>query len=184
VIIIEGQDILSVDDKYHFLCLETNKSFEAILYNVTKGHIAPRKKQKMRATMQKLYGVDFYSQCSDHNKKVEATNMQRYGVTHNMKHPQMALKNAISRNTVYEVSHWQTGEICHCVSTYEQAVVKYLNHNKKPFTWQKDIIQLSSSTYRPDLFLIDENKFIEIKGYQHSDFKEKWKEFIQLQLLM
>jgi hypothetical protein len=47
--------------------------------------------------------------------------------------------------------------------------------------WQPQVFQTSIltpkgkiSTYRPDLFLINENKWIEIKGFFRNDAKAKW----------
>ena len=53
--------------------------------------------------------------------------------------------------------------------------------NKINYLWQPQIFQTpiltskgNNSTYRPDLFLIDSNTWVEIKGYFRKDAKEKW----------
>lgn len=77
--------------------------------------------------------------------------------------------------------HWKTNEEIICVASYEIATVKYLNENKIEFEWQSKKFQTpfltktkKFKTYRPDLYLINEDKWIEIKGYFRDDDKEKW----------
>lgn len=38
----------------------------------------------------------------------------------------------------------------------------------------------NGKTYRPDLFLINENKWIEIKGWMRKDAQEKWDWFLTI----
>jgi hypothetical protein len=71
--------------------------------------------------------------------------------------------------------HWRTGEELICVGSYEVKTVEYFNKNKIYFQWQSETFTLpNKKTYRPDAFLIQENKWIEIKGYFRNDAKEKW----------
>lgn len=104
------------------------------------------------------------------------TNMDRYGVPHNMQHPELALKCVSSSNNTYLINHWKTGEELVCQFSYEKAVVEYLNYHKINFGWQPCIFHIpdSKKTYRPDMFLYKENKWIEIKGRFIGDAQEKW----------
>jgi len=55
---------------------------------------------------------------------------------------------------------------------------EYINCNKIDFEWQpKTFESPGSSSYRPDLFIINENKWIEIKGYMRPKPKIKWSWF-------
>ncbi len=54
-----------------------------------------------------------------------------------------------------------------------------MNFHKIEYLWQPQIFKISNGkTYRPDLYLIDENKWVEIKGYFRQNAKEKWEWFI------
>lgn len=77
--------------------------------------------------------------------------------------------------------HWKTGQELVCQGGWEPKVVDYLNSNKVEYLWQPKTFRtniLTShgniSTYRPDLFLIDKNKWIEIKGRIWPSFQLKW----------
>ena len=63
-------------------------------------------------------------------------------------------------------------------------MVEFLNQNKIDFRWQNKTFQTpfltkkkKLSTYRPDLYLVKENKWIEIKGYFYGDAEDKWSWF-------
>jgi predicted nucleic acid-binding Zn-ribbon protein len=117
--------------------------------------------------------------CPKHKKeKSQQTFLRKYGILHNMKDRDMALKNARSSNSVTIKHHWKTGEELVCIAGYEPKVVDYLNSNKINYLWQPEVFQLSTGkTYRPDVYLVDEDKWIEIKGYFRGDAWEKWEEF-------
>ena len=66
-------------------------------------------------------------------------------------------------------------------STYELEYVKWLDFNninwrankeKFPYIWEEKI-----RNYYPDFYLIDENCYIEIKGFETEKDKAKWKSF-------
>ncbi len=58
-------------------------------------------------------------------------------------------------------------------------MVDYLNSNKIDFLWQPKTFKMpNGKTYRPDLFLVNENKWIEIKGYMRPKSKIKWDWFL------
>ena len=59
-----------------------------------------------------------------------------------------------------------------------QKVVRYLNKNQIEYSWQPEVFKLSTGrTYRPDLYLIDQDLWIEIKGFFLGMAEEKWNEF-------
>lgn len=97
--------------------------------------------------------------------KMKQTSLQKYGVDNNMKRADLALKNAKSRSESFVVPDWRTkdNELI-CIGSWEVLVLKFLKDNNINFEWQNTIFNFPEFTYRPDLFLSDENKFIEIKG--------------------
>ena len=109
------------------------------------------------------------------NEKREKTNIQRYGVPFAMQNRELALKSARKSRFVTILKHWKTNEEIVCSASYEPAAVNYLNNNKIEYLWQpksfkipSDILktekEMKQSTYSPDIYLINENKWIEIKG--------------------
>lgn len=111
-------------------------------------------------------------------EKFEKTMLNRYGVINATQNKELALKAAKKINKPYIKYHWETSEELNCQGSWEAKVVDYLNNNKINFKWQPQIFFLpNGSSYRPDLFLIDENKWIEIKGFMRKDAQEKWNWF-------
>lgn len=97
--------------------------------------------------------------------KMKRTFLKKYGVDHNMKRADLALKNAKGRSSSFIVPDWRTsGNKFVCVGSWEVLVLKFLKDNDINFEWQSTTFTFPGFTYRPDLFLPDENKFIEIKG--------------------
>ena len=109
------------------------------------------------------------------NEKSEKTCLQRYGVKNASQDPVKALKAAKKTNEKYIRKHWKTGEELVCQASWEPKVVEYLNAHSIDFLWQPKVFQLpNGQTYRPDLFLINENKWIEIKGLMRPKSQIKW----------
>lgn len=88
---------------------------------------------------------------------------------------------AKNQNRSFTLEHWKTGAEIVCVGSYEKAVVEYLNKHKIDFVWQPQGFETpiktktgKGSKYYPDLYLINEGRWIEIKGYFRKDAKEKW----------
>ena len=109
--------------------------------------------------------------------KRQETNKQRYGVPFILQNNEIALKQQKSNLKNTAKIHWKTGEELVCQASYEPKVVNYLNFNKIEYEWQPKTFEMpNGKTYRPDLFLINENKWIEIKGYMrpHSQLKWDW----------
>jgi len=74
----------------------------------------------------------------------------------------------------------KTEEEIICVASYEKKVVEYFNKNKIDFNWQvQTFLMPNGKTYRPDCYLPDNNKWIEIKGYFRKDAREKWEWFTE-----
>lgn len=79
---------------------------------------------------------------------------------------------------IFVIKHWYTNDELVCVGSYEKRVVEYLNANKINFRWQpKTFTMPDGRTYRPDLYLFSNRKWIEIKGYFWDDAREKWEWF-------
>lgn len=111
-------------------------------------------------------------------EKMRKTCLKRYGVEWGQQSTEIALKTAKKQNYCYIEFHWKTKQELICKSSYEAKVVRYLNSKQIDYTWQPRTFKLSTRrTYRPDLYLIQENKWIEIKGRWFPGAREKWNEF-------
>jgi len=113
--------------------------------------------------------------------KAMATTLARYGVENISQNREKALQAAKTGNNTCVKLHWKTGEELICKASYEPKVVDYLNTNRIDFLWQPQVfitpiltLKGNISTYRPDLFLINENKWVEIKGYMRPCSQLKW----------
>ena len=106
------------------------------------------------------------------------TCIEKYGHSNPMQNTEIALKQARKVNNPSTKIHWKTGEILDCQGGWEPLVIDYLNVNQIEFKWQHETFTLSSgSTYRPDLYLIEKDLWVEIKGRMYPDALEKWTEF-------
>ena len=66
-------------------------------------------------------------------------------------------------------------------SSYETKVAKYLDENNIEWDYETIAFKLNNgTTYRPDFYLIKEDKWIEVKGYWYENKKEKFNLFKQL----
>ncbi|MDD5650664.1 MAG: hypothetical protein PHF86_09645 [Candidatus Nanoarchaeia archaeon] len=160
-----------------------------------------RVQEKARKTIREKYGVDHFTQLSKIQEKKKKTNLkrygtvcalqnkkvhkkaiksmlERYGVEFNMQNKEIALKAARTANNSSIHYHWLTGEELVCQSSYEERVVYHLNNLRINYLWQPEVFKLSTGrTYRPDLYLVDQNLWIEIKGYFREKNRVKWEEF-------
>jgi hypothetical protein len=136
-------------------------------------------REKVKNTLLKNYGVDHPSKSQLIRNRTKDTLLKNYGVDSPAKNKEIALRQAKSANNSYLKIHWKTGKELICQGSYESKVVDYLNKNKMDFNWQPETFTMpNGKTYRPDLFLIEENKFVEIKGYMRKDAQEKWDWFV------
>lgn len=133
---------------------------------------------KCKKTSQKNWGTDHPRQNELIKKKTEKTCLEKYGSKSPMGSTMVALKVAKASNSCFIKCHWYTEVEVVCVGSYEAKTVDYLNSLKINYVWQpKVFVMPNGRTYRPDLYLCDEDKYIEIKGYFRSDAKEKWNWF-------
>jgi hypothetical protein len=128
--------------------------------NRKHGHPA-RAKDKRKKTMMDRYGVDHISKNRDFLSKILSRSQHRYNAT-----------------------HWKTGEKITCTGTYEAKSVLFLNKQKINYIWQPKTFNTplltpkgNTSTYNPDVYLPDQDIWIEIKGYFRKDAKDKWEWF-------
>ena len=103
------------------------------------------------------------------------------GSSHPITHNSRIAKS--SQNT-YIRTHWKTRKKLICQASYEPKVVDYLNTNKINYLWQPQIFKTpfltkkgKNRTYLPDLYLIDSNTWVEIKGWFRKDALDKWNWF-------
>lgn len=114
--------------------------------------------------------------CSPQKKK--QTMMRLYGVAHPLQNKDIQDKAAKSSNNSGTIIHWKTGESCVWIASYERKTINYFNDNKINFLWQpKVFIMPDGKTYRPDLYLVNEDLWIEIKGRWYNDAFQKWQWF-------
>jgi len=141
-------------------------------------------KAKKRETTLKNFGTEYPSQNEDVRQKQANTNLKKYGVASIMHDPVIALKNAKATNGCQIKCHWKTNKEIVCIGSYEAKTVDYLNSNKISYDWQPKVFEVPFSicttekgrltTYRPDLYLADQDIWVEIKGYMRKDAQEKW----------
>lgn len=89
------------------------------------------------------------------------------------KDPIAISKRSNTLNKKYIIFHWKTNEKIYCTGSWEFGVIKYLNHRKINFEWQKIFDLPNGTRYICDLYLIQENKYIEVKGRWLKDAWDK-----------
>lgn len=111
-------------------------------------------------------------------KQRQVTILTKYGVKYPCQNPTIALKQARKSNYSQIKYHWKTNKELVCIGGYESKTVDYLNKNQINYHWQPKIfIMPNGKTYCPDLYLPDQDLWIEIKGYMRPDALEKWQWF-------
>ena len=134
--------------------------------------------EKRRQTNLKKHGVEWALQNKNIKEKRKQNNLTKYGVESPMQNPEIALKVAKAQNNSFILTHWYSHEEIVCVASYEKKTVEYFNKNKIDYNWQvQTFLMPNGKTFRPDCYLPDENKWIEIKGYFREDAQEKWEWF-------
>lgn len=103
--------------------------------------------------------------------------MKKYGVENVMHLEEVFKKSSNNQNNVYIKYHWKTKKRLYCKGLWESKTVGFLNKNKMDYLWQVRIVLTEKKVYFCDLYLIDENKYVEIKGWHRPDFVEKWNLF-------
>lgn len=136
-----------IDEKYG--------EFWAYCYNIARGHCHPgRRVERIKEGCERIHGVKNVMQKRD-----------------------ILIKNHSQQWKVKGFHHWKTGEPVFCTGTYEKKVVGWLNFNKIDFDWQIPFKMDDGSTYFIDLYLIEKDLYVEIKGRWNKRSWEKWTEF-------
>lgn len=162
--------LLSIDSTAKLRALEYVKGRSA---SVT---ILCSKKHLFSSTISRVIRGQWCPECK--TERTKKTNLAKYGVEYISQVKEIALRAARSLNNSMVREHWKDKAELICVGSYELKVVDYLNKHKINFMWQPRIFVLpNNKTYRPDLYLENENKWVEIKGYFRKDAIEKWQEF-------
>lgn len=144
-------------------------------YGVENPNQSKQIREKSKSTCLDRYGTDNPFGSKKIKEKIVRTNRIKYGVDYPSQNKEIALKQARKQCIKIIKYHWKTGEELICLGSYESKTVDYLNTNKIDFDWQPKVFTMSSGkTYRPDLYLVDDNRWIEIKGYMREKNKEKW----------
>lgn len=116
--------------------------------------------------------------CRERGKlKRKETCLKKYGVEYVSQDREILSRMKRSARKTYVLLHWKTKEELICCGGYEKFVVEYLNKNRIDFDWQIKF-QLSCGVYFCDLYLKDEDLYVEIKGWWRQKIsKDKWLEF-------
>lgn len=114
----------------------------------------------------------------NHTKRTEKNNIEKFGFSNPLFNTEIRMKGVKTAGKSYTAIHWKTKEELLCQGTWEVMVIDYLNANKIDFLWQpQTFIMPEKKRYTPDLFLIDTQTWVEIKGYFRGAAKIKWEWF-------
>lgn len=80
------------------------------------------------------------------------------------KDPISISKRSHKMNKKYTVNHWKTNELIYCTGSWEYGAILYFNRNFIDFQWQIAFDLPNNTRYICDIYLPNENKYIEIKG--------------------
>jgi hypothetical protein len=132
-------------------------------------------REKQKKTLLDRYGVDSPLKNKEILEKALNTNEIRYGVRHATQNAGIALKAAKKSNNKHVKYHWKTNEELVCQASWEAKVVDYLNAKQISFDWQPKTFKMpTGKTYRPDLYLVEQDVWVEIKGWMRPEAKIKW----------
>lgn len=127
---------------------------------------------KAKITNLQKYGFGCAFEDKERMRKIM---LEKYGVEHCNQNLKIALKAAKNSNNIHILAHWKGGAELICKGSYEKRVVEHLNKNKVNYQWQPEFFSMPDGRkYLPDMFLVDDNLWVEIKGYFRKDAKEKW----------
>lgn len=135
-------------------------------------------RDKSKATNQKKHGVDWYVQSDEFKKKFTETMLARYGVEHAMHHTD-SFEKSLSTSYRKKIFVFPSGRI-EKIQGYEGfAIIDLLNSgyseddiivsNKDIERYTKTIwyfgkYENKNKKYYPDLYIVSENKIIEVKS--------------------
>ena len=113
-------------------------------------------------------------------KRREDNSLKKHGYKYPAQNLEIARKSAKSSTKCTILYHWKTNEELVCTAGYEPKVIEYLNKNKIDFHWQPLAFKLKNGkVYHVDMYLLDKNIYVEIKGYFRDNAKLKWLEFLE-----
>ena len=140
-------------------------------------------RDKSKATNQKKHGVDWYVQSDEFKKKFTETMLARYGVEHAMHHTD-SFEKSISTSYRKKIFVFPSGRI-EKIQGYEGfAIIDLLNSgyseddiivSNKDIEMHTGVIFYPDSEnkkrkYYPDIFVLSENKIIEVKSHYTFDY--------------
>lgn len=106
--------------------------------------------------------------------KREETCIKKYGFKHRLQNPEEAKKLTKSNGSKYYTIHWKTKKLIQCTGRYELNVIEFFNKINIDFDFQIPFLMPCGRTYICDLYIIDWDLYIEIKGKWFRNGKEKW----------
>jgi hypothetical protein len=110
--------------------------------------------------------------------KAVGTCMTKYGVCHPMQSYSIHRRSVRSRWKTIDVEHWKTGNVITCTSSYEYAIVRHMNDKRINYEWQIKFELPDNMIYFVDMYVTDENRYVEIKGFFWNEkSKMKWDMF-------
>lgn len=103
------------------------------------------------------------------------TVLAKYGTDSTNKVKSIQDRQSISQARSTKKIKWNSGEELRCTASFEEIAVDCLNANKINYKWQPEVFKMPNGrTYRPDLYLVDQDLWVEIKGWMRPDAKIKW----------
>jgi len=134
--------------------------------------------EKIKQTNLKLFGTENPFQSEQIKEKIKETNLKNHGCEYPTQNKNIALKGALAQNNSGIIKHWKTGEECIWTASYEEAVLLDRNKKQIEFLWQPEVFKMPDGhTYRPDMYLVKEKIWVEIKGYKRKEAMEKFNWF-------
>lgn len=174
----EGQSYTGNRCKMIFIDQEYGE-FSATLDSILSGHFGKKRgSENRKKTNIEKYGCSAPMQNPNIVLKSIKTNLKKYGVKNPQQDKFIALKSIRSAGQIIEIPHWKTNEMIPCQGGYEVKTVQYFNNNQIDFEAQSKVFMMpNGKTYRPDFYLSEQDKWIEVKGYMRKDAQEKWEWF-------
>lgn len=106
--------------------------------------------------------------------KIKETCKLKYGVENPSQFPEFAEKQTKKQINCRKLTHWMTERELLCRGSFEIAVVEWLNQTKQKFDWQIRFKMPDNHCYFVDLYLPEQDLWVEVKGYKRLDGMKKW----------
>lgn len=165
IVTLDESTYKNTHEKCKFIDVEFGEWWAYPINVINKGTRHPKKAE--------LAGINRINSLSAKVKR-KNTILQKYGVDHLSKNKEIRKKQTKSLNHSYSLTHWKTLEELFCQGSWELKVLEWLNVNKIDFDWQIPFVMPDGRVYFVDLFLKEENKYVEIKGRFFDDGLAKW----------